>query len=167
MADFGPKRPDGGPNESFLVILSLLVSHATYRCGPCFILIVGDYQNKKWVQTSLFQNVNYFASFHQGCCATWFSNMFQTHSRLNLHKVIFWRICFFNGKRGKSGLPAHPPWPRFNKSSKDCTWSAVPDALLGLISWRNGVRAEQRPQKNESKKSNCTLLILTLAILIR
>ena len=34
-----------------------------------------------------------------------------------------------------------------NKSSKDRTWSAVPDALLGVISWRSGVRAGQRPQR--------------------
>ena len=32
-----------------------------------------------------------------------------------------------------------------NKSSKDRTWSAVPGALLGVISWRIEVRAGQRP----------------------
>ena len=30
-----------------------------------------------------------------------------------------------------------------NKSSKDCTWSAEPDALLGVISCRSGLRAGQ------------------------
>ena len=34
-----------------------------------------------------------------------------------------------------------------DKSSKGCTWSAVPDALFGVISWRSGVVAGQRPQK--------------------
>ena len=33
------------------------------------------------------------------------------------------------------------------QSSKDRTWSAVPDALLGVISLRSGVRAGQRPQR--------------------
>ena len=34
-----------------------------------------------------------------------------------------------------------------NKSSKDRTWSAVPNALLGVISSRIRVRAGQRPQR--------------------
>ena len=34
-----------------------------------------------------------------------------------------------------------------NLSSKDRTWSAVPDALLGVISCRSGVRAVKRPQR--------------------
>ena len=36
---------------------------------------------------------------------------------------------------------------KVNKSSKDRTWSAVPDALLGVIGGRSGVRAGQRPQR--------------------
>ena len=32
-----------------------------------------------------------------------------------------------------------------DKSAKDHTWSAVLDALLGVISWRSGKRAGQRP----------------------
>ena len=36
---------------------------------------------------------------------------------------------------------------KMNKSSKDRTWSAVPDALLGVISQRSGVRAGQQPQR--------------------
>ena len=34
-----------------------------------------------------------------------------------------------------------------NQSSKHRTWSAVPDALLGVISCRSGVRTGQRPQR--------------------
>ena len=40
-----------------------------------------------------------------------------------------------------------PRLAKINKSSKDRTWSAVPDALLGVISWRSRVRAGQRPQR--------------------
>ena len=40
-----------------------------------------------------------------------------------------------------------------NQSSKDRTWSAVPDALLGVIQWRSGVRAGQRTDRRTSGNS--------------
>ena len=45
-------------------------------------------------------------------------------------------------------VPSHAISPMSgNKSSKDSTWSAVPDALLGVINWRRGMRAGYRPQR--------------------
>ena len=40
-------------------------------------------------------------------------------------------VVFLNGAR--MGRGSETQWQRENKSSKDRTWSAVPDALLGVI----------------------------------
>ena len=52
---------------------------------------------------------------------------------------------------------------RTNKSSKDCTWSAECNALLGVISKRSGVRAGQWPLRaNVGHRGEFSDMILAL-----
>ena len=51
----------------------------------------------------------------------------------------------FDKKNGKASKITYSIYD--NKSSKDRTWSAEPDALLRVIKWSGGLKAEQRPQR--------------------